>query len=39
MPEALKERDLVPWQRSLPGDFAFAGFWKVAPPLVINRET
>jgi nitroreductase len=38
MPDALKERDMVPRQRRPLRDFVFAGHWKAASPFVVKRE-
>lgn len=39
MPAALKERDLAPRQRRPLPEFVFAGHWKAAAPVVIQRES
>jgi nitroreductase len=39
LPEALKERDLVPRQRRPLGKFVFTGQWGQPSPLVLKRDT
>jgi len=39
LPDALKERDLVPRQRKPLREFVFAGRWKQASPLLLNNDS
>ena len=39
LPDAMKERDLAPWQRKPLNEFVFTGLWKRPSPLVLKLET